>query len=93
MNLRKIPGFKFQPTDEELVNYFLFRKINGHPMIQERKIKDIDIYQHEPIELHGMYDFLSFYKNYLHIVFNYSIYLFYKCMHRVCVNVCFFLVY
>ena len=93
MNLRKIPGFKFQPTDEELVNNFLFKQINGHPMIQERKIKYIDIYGHEPIELHGGYDFLSFYKTYLHIVFNYSIYLFYKCMHRVCVNVCFFLVY
>ena len=49
--------FRFQPTDEELVSYFLFRKIKGHSIIQDRKVKDIDVYQHEPMELYGMYRF------------------------------------
>ena len=43
--------------DEELVSYFLFRKINMHSIIQDEKVKDIDIYQHEPIELYDMYRF------------------------------------
>ena len=50
-------GFRFQPTDEELVNYFLLRKINSGSMNQDGKIKDIDIYNHEPIELYRMYIF------------------------------------
>ena len=50
-------GFRFQPTDEELVGYFLFRKINGHSIIQDGKVKDIDVNQHEPMELYGMYRF------------------------------------
>ena len=47
-------GFRFQPTDEELVGYFLFRKINGHLIIQDGKVKDIDVYQREPMELYGI---------------------------------------
>ena len=43
--------FRFQPTDEELVGYFLFRKINGHSIIQDIKVKDIDVYQYEPMKL------------------------------------------
>ena len=49
--------FRFQPMDEELVSYFLFRKINGHSIIQDGKVKDIDIYQHEPMKLYDMYGF------------------------------------
>ena len=49
--------FRFQPTYEELVNYFLIRKINSGSMNQDEKIKDIDIYNHEPIELYDMYIF------------------------------------
>ena len=52
-------GFRFQPTDEELVNYFLLRKINSGSMNQDGKIQDIDIYNHEPIELYRMYIYIS----------------------------------
>ena len=50
-------GFRFQPTHEKLVNYFLLRKINGGSMNEDGKIKDINIYNQEPIELYRMYRF------------------------------------
>ena len=37
-------GFRFQPIDKELVYYFLLRKINGDSINQDRKIKDINIF-------------------------------------------------
>ncbi|KAJ8444173.1 hypothetical protein Cgig2_030993 [Carnegiea gigantea] len=44
------PGFRFHPTDEELVAYYLKRKINGHK-IELEIIPEIDLYQFEPWEL------------------------------------------
>ncbi|XP_057539586.1 NAC domain-containing protein 54 [Amaranthus tricolor] len=44
------PGFRFHPTDEELVAYYLKRKINGHKIDLEI-IPEIDLYQCEPWEL------------------------------------------
>ncbi|XP_021856048.1 NAC domain-containing protein 54 [Spinacia oleracea] len=44
------PGFRFHPTDEELVAYYLKRKINGHKIDLEI-IPEIDLYQFEPWEL------------------------------------------
>ncbi|KAK9735191.1 hypothetical protein RND81_04G189500 [Saponaria officinalis] len=44
------PGFRFHPTDEELVAYYLRRKINGHKIDLEI-IPEIDLYQFEPWEL------------------------------------------
>ncbi|KAJ8442211.1 hypothetical protein Cgig2_005151 [Carnegiea gigantea] len=46
------PGFRFHPTDEELVAYYLKRKINGHKIDLEI-IPEIDLYQLEPWELPG----------------------------------------
>lgn len=47
------PGFRFHPTDEELVAYYLKRKINGHKIDLEI-IPEIDLYQFEPWELPSM---------------------------------------
>lgn len=47
------PGFRFCPTDEELVLHFLYHKVfllPCHPNI----IPDIDICLHDPWELNGM---------------------------------------
>ncbi|XP_009771991.1 NAC domain-containing protein 78 isoform X1 [Nicotiana tabacum] len=46
------PGFRFHPTDEELVRYYLRRKITGRP-IKSAPISDIDIYKVEPWDLPG----------------------------------------
>ncbi|XP_065847770.1 NAC domain-containing protein 86 [Euphorbia lathyris] len=44
------PGFRFHPTDEELVNYYLKRKINGQH-IELDIIPEVDLYKCEPWEL------------------------------------------
>ena len=47
------PGFRFHPTDEELVAYYLKRKINGHK-IELEIIPEVDLYKCEPWDLPGI---------------------------------------
>ncbi|GAV64897.1 NAM domain-containing protein [Cephalotus follicularis] len=44
------PGFRFHPTDEELVAYYLDRKITGRS-IELEIIPEVDIYKSEPWDL------------------------------------------
>ncbi|KAK4790042.1 hypothetical protein SAY86_017346 [Trapa natans] len=44
------PGFRFHPTDEELVRYYLKRKVSGKPLRLD-PISEIDIYKSEPWDL------------------------------------------
>ncbi|XP_020248888.1 NAC domain-containing protein 86-like isoform X2 [Asparagus officinalis] len=44
------PGFRFHPTDEELVAYYLKRKINGKK-IELEIISEVDLYKCEPWDL------------------------------------------
>lgn len=46
------PGFRFHPTDEELVRYYLRRKIYGRTFKSDL-ISEIDIYKVEPWDLPG----------------------------------------
>ncbi|XP_035544159.1 NAC domain-containing protein 86-like isoform X1 [Juglans regia] len=46
------PGFRFHPTDEELVAYYLKRKINGRA-IELEIIPEVDLYKCEPWDLPG----------------------------------------
>ncbi|XP_022759393.1 NAC domain-containing protein 86 [Durio zibethinus] len=46
------PGFRFHPTDEELVVYYLKRKINGRK-IELEIIPEVDLYKCEPWDLPG----------------------------------------
>ncbi|XP_026386540.1 NAC domain-containing protein 78-like [Papaver somniferum] len=46
------PGFRFHPTDEELVSYYLKRKNLGKPF-RFYAISEIDIYKFEPWDLPG----------------------------------------
>ncbi|OIV93393.1 hypothetical protein TanjilG_13845 [Lupinus angustifolius] len=45
-----LPGFRFHPTDEELVGFYLKRKIQQWPMSIEL-IKQLDIYKYDPWDL------------------------------------------
>ena len=47
------PGFRFHPTDEELVSYYLKRKVLGKP-VRFDAIGEVDIYKHEPWDLAGV---------------------------------------
>uniref|UniRef100_A0A2P2J8R5 NAC transcription factor NAM-A1 n=1 Tax=Rhizophora mucronata TaxID=61149 RepID=A0A2P2J8R5_RHIMU len=44
------PGFRFHPTDEELVSYYLKRKVSSKP-VRFEAIAEVDIYKNEPWEL------------------------------------------
>lgn len=46
------PGFRFHPTDEELVGYYLNRKVQGLE-IELEVIPVIDLYKFDPWELPG----------------------------------------
>jgi len=48
------PGFRFHPTDEELVGYYLRKKVASRK-IDLDVIKEIDLYRIEPWDLQGMY--------------------------------------
>lgn len=45
-----LPGFRFHPTDEELVGFYLKKKIQQRPLPIEL-IKQVDIYKYEPWDL------------------------------------------
>ncbi|XP_076902155.1 NAC domain containing protein 50-like isoform X2 [Bidens hawaiensis] len=44
------PGFRFHPTDEELVRYYLRRKVCGKPF-RFKAVSEVDVYKLEPWEL------------------------------------------
>lgn len=46
------PGFRFHPTDEELIDYYLRKKV-GSKRIDVDVIKDVDLYKIEPWDLQG----------------------------------------
>ncbi|KAA8524170.1 hypothetical protein F0562_010399 [Nyssa sinensis] len=45
-----LPGFRFHPTDEELVGFYLRRKVEKKPSSIEL-IKQVDIYKYDPWDL------------------------------------------
>ncbi|KAF1899170.1 hypothetical protein Lal_00019292 [Lupinus albus] len=47
------PGFRFHPTDEELVDYYLRRKVTSR-RIDLDIIKDVDLYKIEPWDLQDL---------------------------------------
>jgi hypothetical protein len=46
------PGFRFHPTDEELVDYYLKKKVESQ-RIDLDVIREIDLYKIEPWDLQG----------------------------------------
>lgn len=55
------PGFRFHPTDEELVDYYLRKKV-ASKRIDLDVIKDVDLYKIEPWDLQGFVIHLSLQK-------------------------------
>lgn len=48
------PGFRFHPTEEELVGYYLNRKVNSLK-IDLDVITDVDLYRIEPWDIQGKF--------------------------------------
>lgn len=53
-----LPGFRFHPTDEELVGFYLKRKIQQRSLPIEL-IRQLDIYKYDPWDLPSMLICLS----------------------------------
>lgn len=49
-----MPGFRFHPTEEELVEFYLRRMVEGKRFNVEL-ITFLDLYRYDPWELPGMY--------------------------------------
>lgn len=45
-----LPGFRFHPTDEELVGFYLKKKIQNQ-ILPNELIKQVDIYKYDPWDL------------------------------------------
>jgi len=63
-NFNLPPGFRFHPTDEELIVHYLSRKSHSTSPI----IADVDIYKHEPWDLPGTLLILLSIYLYIHLV-------------------------
>lgn len=48
------PGFRFHPTDEELITFYLIHKLSD-PKFTGRAIADVDLNKCEPWDLPGKY--------------------------------------
>ncbi|RZC54463.1 hypothetical protein C5167_013319 [Papaver somniferum] len=51
-NVRLPPGFRFNPTDQELILHFLHRKASLLPCVPD-VIPDLDLYPYDPWDLNG----------------------------------------
>lgn len=68
-NVNLPPGFRFYPTDEELVVHFLQRKASllpCHPDV----IPDLDLYPYDPWDLHGKYAYVCVSNTLLFLLFH-----------------------
>jgi hypothetical protein len=49
------PGFRFHPTEQELVGWFLRSKVLGHAGLHVHFIPEVNVYRFEPHQLPGTY--------------------------------------
>jgi hypothetical protein len=54
-----LPGFRFHPTDEELVSFYLKKKIQQRPISIEL-IRQLDIYKFDPWDLPSKFETYTF---------------------------------
>jgi hypothetical protein len=52
-------GFRFRPTDEELISHYLKNKLLGNDSFVNNVIAEVDFCKFEPWELKGTYYYLS----------------------------------
>lgn len=64
----KAPGFRFKPTDVELLKYFLKRKLIGKKL-HVKVISEVDVYKYDPWDLPGIVHIAFSSLNYLPIIY------------------------
>lgn len=52
LSIESLPGFKFNPTDEQLISHYLKLKNEGHDL-EVQSIAEVDFYKYEPSQLSG----------------------------------------
>lgn len=62
-NVNLPPGFRFYPTDEELVVHFLHRKVTVLPCHPD-VIPDLGLYPYDPWQLDGIYIHILFFSSF-----------------------------
>jgi hypothetical protein len=59
--LMDLPGFRFYPTEEELLEFYLKKRVQGgYPLNIDRIIPSLDLYRYDPWELPGTLNILVF---------------------------------
>lgn len=53
------PGFRFHPTDEELITYYLSNKVSDFDF-NTRAVADVDLNKCEPWDLPGIYIYINY---------------------------------
>lgn len=53
--IRDLPGFRFYPTEEELLDFYLKKRVQGpYPLSFHKIIPTLDLYRYDPWELPGL---------------------------------------
>lgn len=60
-----MPGFRFHPTEEELIEFYLRRKVEGKRFNVEL-ITFLDLYRYDPWELPGTYRIYAYIASLFH---------------------------
>ena len=67
-----MPGFRFHPTEEELIEFYLRRKVEGKRFNVEL-ITSLDLYRYDPWELPGTHVQFTAIKSPCYLMFQQSI--------------------
>lgn len=65
------PGFRFHPTEEELLHYYLRKKV-AFQKIDLDVIRDVDLNKLEPWDIQGLFCYTIFFSNFVCLCVGFS---------------------
>lgn len=82
------PGFRFYPTEEELVSFYLHNKLEGNRHDIDRVIKVVDIYNIEPWHLPSIFSLATIFLHCLSLfIFLAKMGIHYKCKIKMGIHI------